>query len=46
MAGRKLPAGFYAFRMEAEDAAGNVAATAWQLIRLASPPAMDSLAHP
>jgi hypothetical protein len=45
-AGRKLPPGFYAFRMEAEDAAGNSSATAWQLIRLASPPNPDSLVPP
>jgi hypothetical protein len=44
--GRKLPAGFYAFRMEAEDAAGNAATTAWQLIRLTSPLAPDSLGTP
>jgi hypothetical protein len=45
-AGRKLPAGFYAFRMEAEDAAGNATASAWQLIRLADPPDADSLPPP
>lgn len=45
-AGRKLPAGFYAFRMEAEDAAGNSTASAWQLLRLAPPPARDSLPAP
>jgi hypothetical protein len=51
-AGRKLLPGFYAFRMEAEDAAGNAAATAWQLIRLAPlqapapAPAQDSLSPP
>jgi hypothetical protein len=41
-AGRKLPAGFYAFRMEAEDAEGNSTASAWQLIRLASPLVPDA----
>jgi hypothetical protein len=42
-AGRKLPAGFYAFRLEAEDAAGNSASTAWQVLRIAAP---DSLSQP
>jgi hypothetical protein len=40
--GRKLPPGFYAYRLEAEDAAGNAAATAWQLVRLGSPAPADS----
>jgi len=38
-AGGKVPAGFYAYRLEAEDAAGNPAATAWQLVRIVAPPA-------
>jgi hypothetical protein len=36
--GRALPPGFYAYRLEAEDAAGNAAATAWQLVRIAPAP--------
>jgi hypothetical protein len=37
--GSKLPAGFYAYRLEAEDASGNAAATAWQLVRIEAPQA-------
>jgi len=44
--GRPLPAGVYAYRLDAEDAAGNTAATAWQLLRLAPPPSGDSLKGP
>lgn len=32
--GQKVSAGYYAFRLEAEDAAGNAAATVWQLVRI------------
>lgn len=36
-AGRPLPAGFYAFRLEAVDLADNAAATAWQVLEIAAP---------
>ncbi len=36
--GGKLPVGFYAYRLEAEDAAGNTAVTAWQLVRIEARP--------
>jgi hypothetical protein len=32
--GHKVSVGYYAFRLEAEDAAGNAAATVWQLVRI------------
>lgn len=45
--GGKVPAGFYAYRLEAEDAAGNVAATAWQLVRIeGGPPGGPSVPAP
>lgn len=35
--GRPLPAGFYAFRLEAADLADNEAATSWQVLEIAAP---------
>jgi hypothetical protein len=38
--GRHLPPGFYAFRLQATDLAGNQAATVWQLLQIGTPPAI------
>ncbi len=35
--GKRLPPGFYAFRLEAVDLAGNSAATGWQLLQIGPP---------
>ncbi len=45
-AGRKLPAGFYAFRLEAGDMAGNAAATSRHLIRLDDAETIGTVSKP
>ena len=41
-AGKPLPPGFYAFRLEAIDLAGNSSATGWQLLQIGAPSAITS----
>jgi hypothetical protein len=36
--GKRLPPGFYSFRLEAADAAGNLGATTWQLLEIGRTP--------